>query len=72
MITPGLLLLSANQLCRERHNLPTNNACRTCFLEVFEKVPDEAIGEAYPEMKREEFFELMQEWRMAGQEDDIQ
>ena len=67
MIKPAQLLHRAHQLCRERHDHVPNSACRKCVLEVFE----DSIGEAYPEMKRGDVFELVQEWRMAGQEDEF-
>ena len=54
-------------VARVSHPSLPNSHCRACFLEVFE----DSIAEAYPEMKRGDVFELVQEWRMAGCEEEF-
>ena len=62
-ISAEKLVCGARKRCQP-HRRGVGGRCRKCFLAELEL----AIAEAYPEMKRGDVFDLVQEWLM--QEDD--
>ena len=63
MISPEALVRRARKGC-EDHRDRVNGICQECLLAEIER----AIPEAHPELKRDDVFELVQEWLM--QEDE--
>ncbi len=57
MLSPEELVRRARRRC-QHHRRGVGGVCRECLLAEIEQ----AIADAYPELKRGDVFELVQEW----------
>ncbi len=58
MISPEELVRRARERCKHHRQPGVGGFCRECMLKEIEL----AIAEEYPELKRGDVFELVQEW----------